>query len=136
MQRVPWRLLAPILILAAVVIAYGNSLHGPFIFDDLRAIPKNASIRSFRTAFAAPPGNTFAARPAVNLSFAANYALFGFDVRGYHLTNIAIHAAAVDVSASSPDSPYTPDTDASCAIGNVVTWLYPRSAHGKPSHTY
>ena len=32
-----------------------------------------------------------AGRPFVNLSFAINYAIGGLDVRGYHLTNIAIH---------------------------------------------
>ncbi len=34
-----------------------------------------------------------AGRPFVNLSFAIDYAIGGLDVRGYHLTNIAIHLA-------------------------------------------
>jgi hypothetical protein len=96
-RSLPWRTLAPILIVAAGVVAYANSLHAPFIFDDLRAIVNNPSIRRLwpiTDALAAPPGNTFAARPVVNLSFALNYAMFGLDVRGYHVTNIAIHIAA------------------------------------------
>jgi len=96
-QSPPWRLLAPILIVAAGVIAYCNSLNGPFIFDDIRAIEHNESIRALwppQRALVAPPGNTFAARPIANLSFAISYAMFGLDVRGYHATNIALHVCA------------------------------------------
>jgi tetratricopeptide (TPR) repeat protein len=93
----PWRGLAPILIVAAGVIAYCNSVNGPFIFDDIRAIENNESIRALwppQRALIAPPGNTFAARPIANLSFAISYAMFGLDVRGYHVTNIALHLCA------------------------------------------
>ncbi|MEA2734773.1 MAG: hypothetical protein QOE14_1224 [Humisphaera sp.] len=94
-RSVPWRILAPIVIVAAGVIAYANTLTVPFIFDDLPAIVDNPSIRKLwppQEALIAPPRNTFAGRPIVNLSFAINYALFGpDDVRGYHATNIFIH---------------------------------------------
>ena len=96
-QSPPWRLLAPILIVAAGLIAYCNSLNGPFIFDDLGAIENNPSIRTLwppQRPLSPPPGNTLAGRPIVNLSFAINYALFGLDVRGYHATNVLMHLCA------------------------------------------
>ena len=43
-----------------------------------------------------PPshGETVSGRPVLNLSLALNYAVSGCDVRGYHVTNLAIHLAA------------------------------------------
>lgn len=93
-RTLPWRLLAPILLVAAGVVCYANTLTVPLIFDDLAAIENNPSLRKLwplHEAMIAPPRNTFAGRPVVNLSFALNHALFGADVRGYHATNIVIH---------------------------------------------
>lgn len=84
------------LIVSGVVLAYANSLGGAFVFDDGPSIQLNDSIRSFGTALRPPGeiGQTVAGRPLLNLTFALNYALHGFDVRGYHVVNVAIHAAA------------------------------------------
>src|SRR5688572_19421994 len=90
----PLRILAPIVLLAAGIFAYGNSLGGPFIFDDIPAIVQNPSLRQLwppHRAMVAPPNNTLAGRPVVNFSFAINHALGGLDVRGYHVTNVGIH---------------------------------------------
>ena len=89
-------IVAVVLILAAGAFAYSTGLSGPFIFDDL-SISNNPTIRSVWPvwrAMRAPATSTFASRPLVNLSFAINYAISGNDVRGYHLTNIAIHLLA------------------------------------------
>ena len=90
----PWALLV---LVAAVVLAYANSLSAPFLFDDAGAVLGNPTIRDL-TSFAVlnPPadGSTTTARPLVNLSFALNYALGGEAVWGYHALNLAIHAAA------------------------------------------
>ena len=76
-------------LLLAAVIAYQNSLAAPLVFDDAYSVELNPYIRGlwplWHALVPAP------ARPLVNLTFMANYALGGLDVRGYHLVNIIIH---------------------------------------------
>ena len=80
----------------ATLLAYANSLNGPFVFDDLLSVVENPTIRDLSQV-----GNVLrserelptAGRPLVNLSFALNYAAGGLDVTGYHLVNIAFHVA-------------------------------------------
>ena len=84
-------------IVLAVVAAYGNSLHGPFIFDDVPSIPQNPHVRSLwpiTEAMKAPPQETASGRPVLALSLALTYAACGLDVAGYHAVNIAIHVLA------------------------------------------
>jgi protein O-mannosyl-transferase len=80
----------------ATMAAYANSINGSFIFDDLASIPENPTIRrlgDIENVLSPPPnGETVSERPLLNLSFAINYAFSGFDVQGYHLTNLVIHA--------------------------------------------
>jgi Flp pilus assembly protein TadD len=89
-ERVWWRLAIVVL---AGVLAYSNSLAGPFIFDDTASVVENASIRDWRPSTALVPQREVptAGRPIVNVSLAINYALGGLDVRGYHVWNIAVH---------------------------------------------
>lgn len=78
-------------------LAYANGLSGPFLFDDDRSIVTNAQIRQLWPPAVplSPPDETpVARRPLVNLSFALNYAVSGLDVRGYHVTNVALHLLA------------------------------------------
>ena len=80
----------------ALLGAYANSFHGPFIFDDASSIVDNPSVRGFSTALF-PPGNsglTVSGRPMVNLSLAINYALGRENVVGYHVGNLVIHVLA------------------------------------------
>jgi tetratricopeptide (TPR) repeat protein len=80
----------PWILIAAVGLVYANSLSGAFVFDDFSDILENDAIRRIW-----PPWHLLAmARPVVNLSLAANYALGGFEVSGYHALNIAVHALA------------------------------------------
>ncbi|HXH23925.1 MAG TPA: hypothetical protein VNI78_01675, partial [Vicinamibacterales bacterium] len=91
------RLLIPLLIAAAGLIAYANSLSNPFILDDRTAIVQNRQIRTLwpLSVPLSPPDETpVARRPLVNLTFAINYALGGLDVRGYHAGNLAVHLLA------------------------------------------
>lgn len=92
-QRTLW---AALLIVAVGLAAYSNSFHGPFIFDDLKSIVENATIRRFWSAdvLSPPQAVTVARRPVVNVSLAFNYAVGGLDVRGYHVFNLAVHLAA------------------------------------------
>ncbi len=82
--------------MGAGALAYGNSLAGPFLFDDRVTVIDNPQIRHLwplsQSLFAGRETPT-AGRPLVNLSFAVNYAIGGLQVRGYHLLNIAIHLA-------------------------------------------
>ena len=86
--------LLPALLVVAAVIAYANSLTNPFVFDDLASIVENRHIRQLwppSVSLSAPPQATVAGRPVVSLSLALNYAVGELSVRGYHLTNLAIH---------------------------------------------
>jgi len=87
-------LLCPTVIAAAVLLAYANSLTGPFIYDDIDSIPANNHLRGLwplGAALSAPPRSTVSGRPIVCLSLALNYSLGGLNVRGYHVFNIAAH---------------------------------------------
>src|SRR5262249_32022622 len=44
-------------------------------------------------ALGAPPQSSVAGRPLASLSFAATYAAFGLDPRGWRAVNVALHAA-------------------------------------------
>lgn len=76
--------------------AYLNSLDGEFVFDDSRfyknpAVQLNTfSLPGFVEATSQLQPST---RPAANATFVLNYLAHQFDVRGYHLTNLAIHIA-------------------------------------------
>ncbi len=100
-QRVrrSWIAAGGALIVLAVLSAYGNSLFGPFVFDDQASITENSSLRqlgAIRTVLSPPyaAGETVGGRPILNLSFALNYACGGVSPFGYHLVNLAIHALA------------------------------------------
>ncbi|MCZ6691151.1 MAG: hypothetical protein O7H41_16305, partial [Planctomycetota bacterium] len=101
---------------ATVILLYANSLANDYIFDDIKVIQENESIRSFsaaagifRNVFGYTPlevkGNRIdpSYRPIRFLSYATDYAitrvLFGeFEPNRpppliFHLTNILLHAA-------------------------------------------
>jgi len=89
----------PLSILLLTWGIYLNSLENGFHYDDTHAIVDNRSIRT--------PGNiprsfvdprTFSQEPAMAMyrpvlltSYALNYALHGYQPRGYHLVNVGLH---------------------------------------------
>jgi len=77
----------------ALVLAYHNTWHSPFLFDDLPSILGNESLRSFASAMHPPADTTVSGRPVLNLSFALNYAAGRNGLFGYHLVNLFIHWA-------------------------------------------
>lgn len=90
----PWML--GFVLAAAVILAYSNTLHGPFQYDDFNDIQDNPSIRHLwpiKDVFFTE-GRGFLSRPVANLTFALNYAMGGFRPFPYHLTNLAIHVCA------------------------------------------
>ncbi len=90
-------LLAALVLAAATGIVFAPSLDVPFFFDDVESITDNAHIRELwppSVMLQWPAESTVAGRPVVAASLAVNYALGGLDVRGYHVFNMLVHAAA------------------------------------------
>ncbi len=81
---------APLIIVAGAA-CYLNSLHAPFVLDDLSAIVANHDIRRLRDPLVILGGTN---RPVLEATFALNYAVGKLDTFGYHLVNVAIHLAA------------------------------------------
>ncbi|KAJ4428113.1 hypothetical protein ANN_24127 [Periplaneta americana] len=101
--RVPTSL-SVILVGAAAVVCYVNSLDGGFVFDDSEAIVNNEDLKP-ETPISNLLHNDFwgtrlthnashkSYRPLTVLSFRWNYWLAGgLHPRGFHLTNVALHA--------------------------------------------
>ena len=79
-----------LLILCIGLLAYSNTFHNSFIFDDVDNINLNSAISNFSTS----DGYDFflqSRRGIGYLSFLINYRLGGLDVFGYHVFNIVIH---------------------------------------------
>jgi len=88
-------------ILAACLLVYANSLDNSFHYDDEHSIQKNIHIRDLGnfTRFFTDP-STFSVdhdkgmfRPLLLVSYALNYAYGGYEVAGYHVVNLGLHAA-------------------------------------------
>ena len=84
MKSLPYALLV-----AAVVLAYSNSFSGVFLFDDYTSVVHNPRIEHLSSAVSGT------SRPLVMASFWLNYAVDGYRAAGYHLFNLAVHAAAM-----------------------------------------
>lgn len=123
--------LLPLLIPLLAFAAYFNSLGNSFVFDDHDAIVNNPAIRGFWPQMKQWADNL---RPVGTATLALNYFLGGLNPVGYHLTNIAIHAAAGVVlfllarktlTLDSPDTPPTPRTEIT-ALAIALLWtLHP-----------
>ena len=87
--------LAPLLLLVAGGLAYANSLHGDFVYDDIHSIAQNPDIRSlWPPRWMLPPDaahETVNSRPVASLSLAINYALGDLAMPGYRLFNLGVH---------------------------------------------
>jgi hypothetical protein len=87
-----WTWIAPVLgILVLGLFAYGNSLHGEFVFDDIQQVRDNLAIRDL-SAFLGRSGYlSYPNRFVGYATLALNYRLGGLEVFGYHLANLIIH---------------------------------------------
>ena len=89
---------AMFLLAVAVIAVYANGLNGPFVLDDSYSIVENPAVQTLWPPWVAlnpPPVNmTFYARPFVNLTACVDYAIWGLNPRGYHLTSLAFHLLA------------------------------------------
>lgn len=100
---VRWQKTLPKLLIGlAGLVVYANSFHGPFVFDDVAAIRDNPTILKlselgrilYPEKGELDSGVTVEGRPMLNLSFALNYAVGGFEVWGYHAVNLLLHVLA------------------------------------------
>lgn len=91
-----WHFLVGLGIALASLLAYSNSFDSPFFFDDIPNIVENEHIRVDRLSLselstALHRGGYISGRPLAFLTFAINYGLGEYDVRGYHLFNVSVH---------------------------------------------
>jgi tetratricopeptide (TPR) repeat protein len=131
--------MAALVIVLAGAVAYGNSLHGPFIFDDYPSIENNSTIRQLwplSTVLATTPAtpDPIVARPIANLSFALNYAFGGLHVEGYHATNVALHLLAAltlfgvlrrTFAVSIPEPHASPSADVTAVVCALIWVVHP-----------
>jgi tetratricopeptide (TPR) repeat protein len=92
--------------LVLVALAYGNAVHGEFVYDDQKQILLNPLVQqphllgkaltSDVWAFSGVEGKAWSNywRPLFISWLSLHYALFGADPTGWHLTNIALHFLA------------------------------------------
>lgn len=76
-------------------IVYSNTFHVPFVFDGLTNILNNDKIRvtsiDVKSIIRAGIKSVAWRRPIANISFAMNYLIHDYSVRGYHVVNFTIH---------------------------------------------
>lgn len=93
-------LIVPLLILIAIAAAYTNSLQNGFQLDDWHVLTKNIWIRDlanipnfftdpFTFSVLAP---NIGYRPVLQITYALNYAISGYDLWSWHLLQLALHA--------------------------------------------
>src|SRR5436190_13151934 len=82
-----WLLVPPLLVL----MAYGQTLNYPFVYDDLASVTGDPVIAGADTIAQAANTLLATARPVTRFSYAATHALFGFSRSAFHATNIFIH---------------------------------------------
>src|SRR5947208_1627963 len=89
-----------------VFLAYANSFHAGFVFDNRVLLLEDTRLRAFSAANLSlilhrpywwPFAQTPLYRPVTTLSYLLNYSVFGNADRplGYHVVNVAVHVVAV-----------------------------------------
>lgn len=82
--------LSPALVCVLAAAVYLNTLRNPFVFDDVLEVVENESIGDVSDLPRIVTG--YRTRPLTNVSYALDFARTGLDPRGYHETNILLHA--------------------------------------------
>ena len=90
------------LLFAVTVLLHWPVERADFVYDDRDFIETNQSIRALPSAFVAfwgpfPPEQSTRAlyRPLTNVSYAVDYALWGNQARGFHVTNVLLYGILV-----------------------------------------
>ncbi len=74
-------------------LVYVNALDNPFVYDDFRTVLNNPSIEDIWEVSAIVYREM--TRPVVNFSYAADRAIWGGSLLGYHVTNVLLHVLNV-----------------------------------------
>lgn len=93
-----------VLCIAVIVLTgfavYGNSLDGPFIWDDKQLVQDDVRIKDGGKSIghilsnslrASSDGSTTSFRPLQTITYIFDYSLWRTNVLGYHLTNVTFH---------------------------------------------
>ena len=90
---------ALMLLLALSVLPYANALRNELVYDDHALVAENPQVRWLDPRLILEPSLDGRVvewyRPLTIYSFAVNYALGDLDPLGYHVVNVALHAANV-----------------------------------------
>lgn len=92
-DRMLHRTIVGLLLIATLgLLAYSNTLHVPFVFDDEPAITENRLVKDIGNFLANLDGYAYNPRRYIAyLTFAINHRIDGLDVTGYHAFNIIVH---------------------------------------------
>jgi len=85
--------LPPVLAAALGALVYLGALGHPFVYDDRATILNNPSLVDLANWRFVLVYSLF--RPVVNVSYAIDRAVWGFDAFGFHLTNLLLHLVNV-----------------------------------------
>jgi hypothetical protein len=89
--------LLSLVLVAATVAVYANSISAPFVFDDIPVIVENQQLGTFwplGPVLLGVRGAPTGGRPVTSLSFHLNELVAGRSPTGYHAVNILIHLIA------------------------------------------
>src|SRR6266403_75268 len=78
---------AAVILIVLGCLAYANSLHAPFVFDDIISVQGNHLVQSFSLH----SKELFNTRSLLYMTYAFNQWLGGQNVFGYHLVNLLLH---------------------------------------------
>ena len=95
-ERIPARWFSLCLLSVLTALAYADSLHGKFVFDDLSVILQNSTLMNVKTlkdviALAMEGGW----RQLLFVTYALNYYWSGLDTFSYHAMNVGLHVINV-----------------------------------------
>ena len=86
------------LIIILTALSYINTLHNSFVYDDNTYVVENRQIRSisnipkaFISSYPPDAKEQGLYRPLVTISYIFDYAVWGLNPKGFHLTNLILH---------------------------------------------
>jgi predicted TPR repeat methyltransferase len=85
-------------LVALTLTVYGNAIPNGFVWDDGYIIVENPQTRDLGAVgelVLSPDVVKPYYRPVTRISYLVDYAVFGMDPRGFHVVNVAVHAANV-----------------------------------------
>lgn len=97
-QEKPFFVFALIFIAAFSFLLYVNATHGKFVYDDFKIIVDNSFIKDWQFFSKIFTKDYFlisgemSYRPLVTISYFVDYAIWGLNSFGFHLTNVILHS--------------------------------------------